>query len=150
MPYIHGPVLPLVIEPVERTGRYTHMAKGDAPVWERFVERFGALYIGVAYDVALGGVGAPEGALRPDDARGWQYSTALKIDALLFGAGEILIVEVRPHATVSALGAVIAYRLIAEREQLGDQPLRGAIVCASIQVDVQWCAERLGVGVFVV
>lgn len=142
--------LPLTVEPVARTGHFKHMAKRDAAVWLRFLERYGAAFLGVAYDVALGGEAAPEGVPEEADRRMWQYSTALKIDAVLFAQDLVLIVEVRPWATSSALGAAVCYTLMAEREQLTDLPLQAGIVCEGIQRDVRWCAERLNVAVWTV
>lgn len=140
----------LTLEPVSRTGRYTHMAKRDAPVWERFLDQYGGRYETVAYDVALGGVHMPAEDDTRAVAEGFQYSTALKIDALLFAADHALAIEVRPWATVSALGSAIAYTLVAQRDQLTELPIQPAIVCEGMQPDVRWCCERVGVVVFTV
>lgn len=142
------PVLPLTVEPIARTGFYKHMAKRDAAVWGRFLEQFGAAFLGVAYDVALGGIApGPEIPLEAD-RRMWQYSTALKVDAVLFGVESVVLIEVRPYATVSALGAALCYTLVAEREQLSDLPLQAGIVCEALQLDVEWACRRLNVAVW--
>jgi len=141
-------VYPLTLVPPTRTGSYPHMAKNDRVVWERWLEQFGAGFEAVAYDVALGGSTPPADGIPEAERAGWQYSTALKIDALLFSTEGVVIVEVRPWATVSALGAALTYALVAEREQLTPLPLSAAIVCEGIQPDVLWCAEKLKIQVW--
>lgn len=143
-------VYPVTIEPVSRTGYYRHMAKRDAAVWERWLEKYGAGFDGVAYDVALGGELPPEGSMPEAERLAWQYSTALKIDAVLFAPEAVVIVEVRPWATVSAVGACLCYTLVAEREQLTLLPLQPAIVCEGIQTDVRWCCQRTNITVWTV
>lgn len=143
-------VLPLAIEPIAKTGRYTHMAKRDLAVWERFLDQVGAAFLGVAYDVAVGGVVPGPEVPNEADRRMWQYSTALRIDAVLFAADLVHVVEVRPYATVSALGAALCYTLVLERERVTSLPLQAAIVCEGIQKDVAWVAERLNVIVWTV
>lgn len=142
------PVYPLEIRPFVKGGRYTHMAKRDAAVWERFLDKFAGAYQGVAYDVALGGTVLPEGGATDDERRGWQYSTALKIDAVIVGADHALITEVRPWATLSPLGAALGYTLVARREQLLDVPMAPAIICEGAHVDVKWIAQQLGITIF--
>jgi hypothetical protein len=143
-----GLVAPIIPRAIVKDGDYPHMAKRDAAVWERWIEKHGANYRAVAYDVALGGLAAP--GAEPDDAldRMWQYQTALKIDAFVLGDGQALVIEVRPWATVSALGAALAYSMVLDRIGVGNVALVPTIVCEGIQVDVRWCCDRLNVQVF--
>lgn len=143
-------VLPLELEPVLKSGRYRHMMKRDVAVWERFLDKYGGAFLGVFYDAAFGGSQDLPDTVPEADRRGWQYTTALKVDAILIGPRAALIVEVRPWATVSALGAALAYTLVADRDHFTDLPLQPTIVCEGIQVDVKWCADRMGVLVYVV
>jgi len=135
-------------QPILKNGDYRHMARRDAVVWERFIERYGGAYIGVAYDVALGGISVDHDPADAEYADAYRYSTALKIDAVLFTSSHALIVEVRPWATVSALGSVLAYTLVAQRDRLLAQPFQPAIVCEGIQLDVRWCCDQIGVVIF--
>jgi hypothetical protein len=138
-------VLGLFPSPVNAAGPFRHMAPRDAAVWQRFLTRRGADFLAVAYDVALGGVVAAEA--EPALSRGWQYSTALKIDAVLWSERGLWIVEVRPWATVSAVGAALCYTLVAQRERLSPDPMRPMIVCEGIQPDVAWVARELAITV---
>lgn len=164
-----GLVTGLTFVPLERGRHYRHMAKRDIEVWERFLARERLGFLGVAYDVALGGVpaqppeldptpGRPVATFDPTDvtdpnelaqalAAGWQYSTALKVDAVLMAPERLYLVEVRPWAHAGTLGNALCYTLVAQREQISDLPLAPMIVCEGIQRDIRWVAEQLGVQV---
>ena len=143
-------VYPVTQEPVILTGNYPHMARRDAPLWESYIKTHGAIFTGVAYDVALGGV-VPEGVDEEDETViGWRYSTAVKLDAVLFTPEEVWIVEVKPNASLSAIGQVLGYMLLAEREPFTDLPLIPTIITDHLNRDVQYVAEQLNVQIIVV
>ena len=143
-------VYPLVLVPASFQGHFPNMAKRDEVVWRRFLAAHAQSYLAFAYDVALGGVVHSLPDADPADVKAWQYKTALKIDVVAIGEKEAWIIEVKPDAHVSAIGACVVYTLVAEREQVFDRPLRAAVVCEYAQPDVQWAAERLGISVIVV
>jgi len=143
-------VYPVIVHPADYRGAFTHMQKRDEAVYRRWLLTAADRFLGFAYDVALGGVTLTVPDVDLASLRAWQYSTALKIDAVAFAATEVWIIEVRPEAHVSALGAVLCYVLVAEREAAFDLPLKPVVVCEYVQPDVKWCADRLGVAVFVV
>jgi len=166
---VAGLVSGLHFIPLRRGEHYRHMAKRDVEVWERFIERQRLSWLGVAYDVALGGVPAPpitapvlvgaDGeAVSPEAAaanaeaeralaEGWQYSTAIKVDAVLMSESRLFLVEVRPWAHAGTLGNALCYTLVAQREQISNLPLAPMIVCEGIQRDIRWVATQLGVQV---
>jgi hypothetical protein len=139
------PVYPLAFEPVVKTGRYPHMARRDFVVWERWIDAHGREYPRVAYDVALGGVISAIPAVTPAMNLGFQYSTALKIDALLLRAGALTIVEVRPEASVSAIGSALCYEVMILREVPEARVESRMVVCEFASLDIRACAEVLGV-----
>lgn len=141
-------VYPITVYTPADMGDFPHMAKRDAEVWLDWIRKHGADYVGFSYDVALGGVELPETAGDEAMRKGWQYSTALKIDAVGWQGNQVWVIEVRPDATTSALGAALTYTLVARRERLTDLPIVPAIVCRAIQPDVRWTCAMLGVQVF--
>lgn len=145
-----SPVYPVTQEQPALTGNYPHMARRDAPIWERFLQSQGARFTGVAYDVALGGV-VPEGADEKDETViGWRYSTAVKIDAVLFSPSEAWIVEVKPNASLSAIGQVLGYMLLAELDQFTSLALIPTIITDNLSADVRYVADQLNIQVIVV
>jgi len=143
-----GLVDPIFPRPIVNDGYYPHMGRRDAAVWERWIEKHGGAYTGVSYDVAIGGLEAPDPQATPTDRHQWQYQTALKIDALVTGPAGTLVVEVRPWATVSALGAALTYAMVLDRILGAGAILTPAIVCEGIQLDVRWACAKLGIVLF--
>lgn len=144
MPAVYDPVwLPATFR-----GRYPHMAKRDAVVWEHFLAIHADRFEAFAYDVALGGVAIDLPGASDLDRRGFQYSTALRIDVVAREADRYWIIEVRPDVSVSAVGAALVYTMVAAREQAFPGELVPAIVCDFIQPDVKWAADALGIQVF--
>lgn len=141
-------VYPITRLPAGVVGHFPHMAKRDVEVWTRFLRGHADRFEGFSYDVAIGGRIIDLPGATDADRRGWQYSTALKIDALGWRPGEAWIIEVRPEATTSALGAALCYTLVAEREAITERRLIPTIVCESIQLDVRWVCEQVGVQIF--
>lgn len=145
-----GLVDAVVFRPLVIDGDYPHMAKRDSAVWERWLKIHASHWQGVAYDVAVGGLRPAAGDTDIAFDRMWQYDTALKIDALVAREDRILVVEVRPMATVSAIGSALVYAMVLAREGVNKIPLVPAIVCEGIQVDVRWAAEQMQIQVFLV
>lgn len=145
-----SPVYPLTQETPALTGNYPHMARRDAPLWESFLRQRGAEFTGVAYDVALGGT-VPPGADEADPTViGWRYSTAVKIDAVLFTPDECWIVEVKPNASLSAIGQVLGYTLLSELDPITDLPLVPTIITDQLSQDVAYVADQLNIQIIVV
>ena len=138
-------VYPVEWVPATFRGNYRHMAKRDAAVWERFLLLYTERFDAFAYDVALGGIPMEE-----HERQGWQYSTALKIDAIGRTGDAFWIIEVRPDATVSALGSALTYALVCERDEVVPGPLLPTVVCEYIQPDVRWACGKLGVQIVTV
>jgi hypothetical protein len=138
-------VYPPVWVPLVKTGYYPHMAKLDAALWERFIDLYGANFSLVAYDVAFGGF-VPDADLGPEAQRlGYQYSTAMKVDAIAQRPDEVWIIEVKPSGASSALGAALTYTLLAERDSFSPFPLVPVVVTDTMHPDAKYAAELLNV-----
>lgn len=142
------PVYPFIPEPLVKSGDYPHMAKHDAQLWERFLDQFSPLFERVAYDVALGGVVFTDTDDDPNVRKAWQYSTAMKVDAVLIGDGRVWCVEVRPYARAGAIGNALCYAEMLEQDNPTGLPVVAAVVSDEVSPDVRYCADRLGVHLF--
>lgn len=140
-------VYPPHVLPADFRGHYPHMARRDGEVWARFLTAPPVEVLGYAYDVAVGGWKLEGLDLNEADALGWQYNTALKVDVCALLAAEVWVIEVRPEATVSALGAALTYAMVLDREQVFPLPLRPVVCCQQMQPDVEWACGQLGVRV---
>lgn len=141
-------IYPLQLLPTTFRGDYPHMAKHDRALWTRWLAIHAAEYLGFYYDVAMGGYRIKGLPLDEPTVLGWQYNTALKIDAVGVTTDQAWIIEVRPEATVSALGAALSYFLVADRDQVFPLELHMAIVCETMQPDVEWACRQLGITVW--
>lgn len=128
-----------------KTGYYPHMAKLDAAIWERFLDRYGGNFAQYAYDLALGGYLLDPDLGTPAERLGWRYSTALKVDVTAQRPGETWLIEVRPNARTSAIGAALCYSIMAEADEFSPWPLFPMVVTDSTTDDISYCAQRLGV-----
>lgn len=141
-------VYPPAWVPAAFRGKYPHMAKRDAAVWEAFLALHAERFEAFAYDVALGGIVLDMPELDEADRLGWQYSTALRVDVVAKEGDRYWVIEVRPDVSVSALGAALNYTMLAQREGAFPGELVPAIVCHYIQPDVKWACDALGIQVF--
>jgi hypothetical protein len=123
------------------------MAKRDLEVWLAYLKTKPQNFLAFSYDVAIGGARLTIPDATEADLLGWQYSTALKIDAVGWMGNQVWVFEVRPEATVGTYGAAVCYALVAKREQLTDLPIVPAILCHVIQPDVEWACATTGVQV---
>jgi hypothetical protein len=145
-----GAVYPITTYARTHLGDFPHMAKRDLAVWVAWLKTAPEDFLAFSYDVALGGrvLDLPDAS--PAELLGWQYSTAVKIDAVGWMGNQVWIFEVRPEATVGTFGAAVCYALLAKRDALTELPIVPAIVCNSIQLDVEWCCRAAGVQVLIV
>lgn len=144
------PVYPVEFFPAQLLGWYPHMARRDAAIWERYLRASADLWQGFAYDVAVGGMLIDATDEDPATLKGYQYSTAQRIDVVGNRGTEHWIIEVRSNARVGAVGAAIGYTLLAQKEPWTELPLVPAVCTDNISPDVRWVAEQLGVQLLIV
>lgn len=141
------PVYPLDWKLPGPLGHYPHMAKHDARLWERFLADYAANFERFCYDVALGGFRPDEHTGTLDQRLGWQYSSAVKIDAVGERTDDVWIIEVRPHAGVSAIGAALCYSVLAAVDTFTAKPLVPVVLTDRASPDIRICADALEVAV---
>lgn len=142
------PVYPVERLPVTHRGSFPGMAKHDAVIWHRFLDAYADAFDSFAYNVALGGpVIAPEHGEEAARLQ-WQYANALKVDAVGFRPAEAWIIEVKPSAGVSAIGAALCYAELAQVDRFTDLALTPVVVTDQASPDIKLCARELGVVIF--
>ena len=137
------PVYPVQWVPLDKSGRYPHMFKHDISIWERFLDAYGGQFTAAAYDVALGGITTDDPDASPELVKGWQYSTAKKIDAAVRNEEEVWLCEVRPDAGLAAVGSVIGYALLSEVDPWTPLPLVPVIVTDRMDGDTKLVCREL-------
>lgn len=143
-------VYPIEWEPIVVTGRYRNLQRRDTATWERWIEKHGSEFLRVAYDVAVGGSYPDDPSATEKDKLGWRYTTAQKIDLLLEDHEGITVVEVKPTASLTAIGGAVGYPLVLARDEPALTLVTGAIICGHLPADIKYIADALGVKVWVV
>lgn len=90
--------------------RLTHMSKGDAYLWTKFVDKYGSRYSNFRFDVRVGAK-----AILDPSSLDWMRRSAdalsqKRIDVVMDDSKYTYIVEVRVRANSGVLGDLIVYR----------------------------------------
>ena len=129
---------------------YPHLFPKDVPIWERFLDKFSADYVGFDYDIKVGsGIEPPENPTQADlNLIAGVYKK--RIDAVGYKASETHIIEVKPSATFSAVGQILGYAAL-YRAEFPQQPAVKAILLTDFETpDVRNFAQKNGVTLLVV
>ena len=122
----------------------------DIAIWERFLETYGNSYKGFDYDVKVGtGSTIPENT-PPEYARMQDILSKFRIDVVGFRSSSIEIIEVKPEASTVAIGQVIAYRALYERDFKPTLTVRGVIITDHEVPDIKYLTSILGFEYYIV
>ena len=114
--------------PPDKLTKYPHMFPLDIPIWERFIDRFGADFSGFDYDVKVGSGTKPVKGLGPKYARMQAILSKYRIDVVGFRSDSIWVIEVKPEAGTVALGQIDLYTSLYKRDFTPSLNVVGVIV----------------------
>lgn len=137
------PVYPVVWVPFELSGRYPHMAKHDARIWERFYARYAGYFQEAAYDIAVGGTETTDPNATEAERLGWKFNTAKRIDAAVRNSNEIWLCEVRRGSLTDAVGQCIVHGVLSELDKWADRPLVLTLVTDRTDPDIRYVCDQL-------
>ncbi len=133
---------------IEPKIKYPHMLPYEAELWDRFLKRRSPEFIKLEYDVHVGDAPVPPEAL-PDYLKGMFQSVYKKrIDVVAHDPGTIYVIEVKGRAGLSALGQVLAYKFLYERDFSPGKPVEMRIVCERKEMNIDEIAKQHGVYVW--
>lgn len=128
--------------------QYPHMLWQDRGVWTRFLETERHRIKRVWYDVHVGesvDTGSDGDELLRRISRG---ITRKRIDVVARVGGGYWVIEVKPFGGMVALGQVLTYSRLFEREYSVDGAVVPVVVCDRVDPDVMPDFEAASVGVF--
>ena len=133
----------------EKLRRYPHMFPEDIGIWERFLEDYASNYVGFSYDVKVGtGVEA-----NPEDNKKHAYMKEIlskyRIDVVGLKDSLIEIIEVKPEASTTAIGQIITYVNLYQRDEKPTLPVRGVIITDHYIEDMDYLTNELGIDYYV-
>ena len=139
-------------EPYSKTWRGIppHMLQRDVPVWYRFLEKYGAPFVKLYYDVLLGGPFLSEEEKKDPLKRDWQILISKRADAIAELEYEVWIIEVVHVAGMRSLGQCDAYFALWKQDPKIDKPPRKVLVAEVIDEDLLSAAGSMALSVYIV
>lgn len=131
-------------------GTPPHMLTPDIPVWYRFLGLYSAPFINLYYDCALGGPTLSTSDAQDPLKRMWRGLLVKRADAIAELSGEVWIIEVSSDPGLRAIGQLISYGHLWERDPKIDKPTKLVLVAATIEEDLADVAGAQGILIFVV
>lgn len=133
------------IFPPDYRGPYPHMFPLDIAVWERFLDKFGALYEGFQYDVMCGGDYKQFPRWEPEYQKDASVLSKLRIDVIGYQTEQLHLIEVKPRLNPAAIGQVLTYREHFIADYKPELPVRSVIVAGEGDQNVEKVAEANGI-----
>ena len=130
--------------------KYKHMLRDEAELWDRFLETSEIDYLDLLYDVHVGTLPDLPEDTSPEMERLAEAIYRKRIDVVMETVDEVWIIEVKPRAGMSALGQLLTYSELYEREFSPDKDLHLAVVCERLEQDAEDLLTLHGVDIFVV
>lgn len=127
-----------------------HMLKRDVPIWYRFLDKYGAPFTNVYYDVLLGGPFLTQEDRKDPLKRDWRYLTAKRMDALAELREEIWLIEAANAAGMRSLGQCQTYLELWLMDPKLEKPARKVLVAQTIDDDLLTAAAAMGILTFLV
>ena len=130
--------------------KYAHMLPGETEIWDRFLTVTKIPFTRFDYDVHVGELpDVPEGT--PDYLIPLVQAVYRKrIDAVGFTDQEIWLFEVKQRAGLSAMGQVLAYKLLYVKDFQPGLPVKMGVVCELKSTDVDYLYSQHDIEVFMV
>jgi len=136
--------------PNTKLGKYPHFFPGDAPIWERFIDNFGDSFSGFDYDVKVGSGTEPVEGLG-DSYRKMQHDlSTYRIDAIGYTPDAIYIFEIKPDASLHAIGQALNYARLYTRDFNPSKRIIAAIVTDRKMPDMEYLTKEHDILYYVV
>ena len=118
-------------------GEYPHLSPEDVGVWRQFLPRCGLAFTSLLYDVRVGR-GSHRGDPRdPEPDPAFSELLRKRIDVVAHYGDHVVVIEVKPEASMLALGQVLTYRqLLAPTYPYGTK-FQAWIVCNHADQDLR-------------
>lgn len=130
-------------------GSPPHMLDSDVPVWYRFLEKWGDLFLALYYDVLLGGPVLTPAQEKDAMWRMWRANTAKRADAIAELTDEVWIIEVAKRPGLRAIGQLMAYLALWQEDPLISKIEIPVLVCEEVDTDLIASAARYGIRTYV-
>ena len=128
---------------------YPHMLREDTEVWTRFLESGFTEIKEVWYDVRVGLPVLLDVGADVRDKRIAAGLTRKRIDAVAAVGGGLWIIEIKPYANMYAVGQILTYTRLFEKEYIAPGAIVPVLLCDDYDRDLVDEFDELGVMVIV-
>lgn len=125
------------------------MLAPDIPVWYRFLEKWGFLFIKLYYDVLLGGPVLSPAQEKDPYWRMWRANTSKRADAIAELEHEVWVIEVASTPGLRAVGQLMVYINLWIEDPKIDKIEKPVLVCQALDTDLIASAARYGMQTYV-
>ena len=126
-------------------GKYPQMLNEDFPIWKRYLKAHGEEYLWFYYNVYVDGQ-LPTNPNIPEKLKeGWWKSTAKRIDAIGEKENEIVIIEITTRPGFRAIGQILTYRYLWNKDPLIRKPVRNLLVGHMLDDDLEAVLSEMGI-----
>lgn len=140
MPTTLGPAFP-----PDYGGLPTHMSTEDSRIWAYYQPRIAADATALYFDVRLGGQRALDDAGPGPLSNMWYSVNAKRADVLAVMPAGLWLIELRAAAQANAIGRLLTYKLLWERDPKLPGPLSLHLVTDTWDPDVRDIADAYGI-----
>ncbi len=130
--------------------RYPHMKAYEAEIWTAFLKQTELEFLDIKYDLHLG-KGVPWLPTEPEYMQRLKLAvTRKRVDVVAITRDDLWIIEVKPRIGLSALGQLLTYFELYQREYTTDLPIMLGAVGYDIEPDILETFELHAVNTFIV
>ncbi len=127
-----------------------HMLQTDIPVWYRFLEVYGGLFINLWYDVLLGAMAITPEQEKDGLKRMERTLSARRADAFVETKNEIWIIEVSDDPGLRSIGQLISYGVLWTRDPIIPKIEQLVLVGSTVELNLLDAAATIGIRVYVI
>lgn len=135
---------------IDWRGDPPHMLKPDIPIWWRFLDAYGSLFLFIYYDVAVGGPYLTPTERQDPLQSMYRRNLVKRIDAVVELPTETWIIEVSADPGLRALGQLISYQTLWKLDPKIPKPETLILVAATIEQDLLTVAGTYGIQCYIV
>lgn len=129
---------------------YPHMAEADAIIWKRFISAYPNAFERVAYDVAVGAGAEFDTTVNPATGGNVGRLYQRRIDVVAQKDGNTYLIELKPRASTAAIGQVVGYKKLFDRDFAELAPVKMLIITDSLLPEMEFLAKDAGVEMSVI
>lgn len=123
--------------------KYPHMSREDTQIWERYIAQHPKIFTQAAYDVKVGEGQTPPPTLKEPYVKMVADLSKKRIDVLATDGHQLYIIEVKPHAALSAVGQIILYHHLLPKDIFQELPRQMVLLCRTHDPDItSYCKKE--------